>query len=172
MHQLLGANDFAAEGGANRLVPEADTQYRQLAGEVLDCGHRNAGLRRRAGSRRDHQAVDASRHALGYAFHGDFVVAKHLDLRPQLAQVLNDVVSKAVVVVDHQQSDFARHDGHSSPSSTSSLARSSARALASVSRHSSSGTESATTPAAACTYRVWSLMMPVRIAIATSMSPA
>ena len=28
------------------------------------------------------------------------------------------------------------------------------------------------TPAAACTYRVWFLMMPVRMAIATSMSPA
>ena len=61
---------------------------------------------------------------------------------------------------------------HSSPSSTSSEARSSARALASVSRHSSSGTESATTPAAACTYSVPSLTMAVRIAIATSMSPA
>ncbi len=40
---------------------------------------------------------------------------------------------------------------HSSPSSTSSAARSSARALASVSSHSVSGTESATMPAAACT---------------------
>jgi hypothetical protein len=40
---------------------------------------------------------------------------------------------------------------HSKPSSTSSAARSSARALCSVSRHSSSGTLSATTPAAACT---------------------
>ena len=40
---------------------------------------------------------------------------------------------------------------HSSHSSTSSDARSSARALASVSFHSSSATESATTPAAAWT---------------------
>src|SRR6184192_1257831 len=61
---------------------------------------------------------------------------------------------------------------HSSPSSTSSLARSSARAFASVSFHSSSGTESATMPAAAWTYSVWSLTMPVRIAMARSMSPA
>ena len=58
------------------------------------------------------------------------------------------------------------------PSSTSSAARISARALASVSRHSISGTESATTPAAACTYSVWFCTMPVRMAIATSMSPA
>ena len=40
---------------------------------------------------------------------------------------------------------------HQKPSSTSSAARISARAFASVSCHSSSGTESATTPAAACT---------------------
>src|SRR4051794_30687460 len=61
---------------------------------------------------------------------------------------------------------------HSRPSSTSSAARSKARALASVSFHSSSGTESATTPAAACTCSIWSFTMPVRMAIATSMSPA
>ena len=61
---------------------------------------------------------------------------------------------------------------YSSPSSTSSAARSTARALASVSFHSSSGTESATTPAAACTYRVWPWIRPVRIEMATSMSPA
>ena len=47
-------------------------------------------------------------------------------------------------LVDHEQHD-------QNPSSTSSAARSKARAFASVSCHSSSGTESATTPAAACT---------------------
>jgi eukaryotic-like serine/threonine-protein kinase len=60
----------------------------------------------------------------------------------------------------------------SKPSSTCSAARSTARALASVSFHSDSGTESATIPAAACTYSTLPLMMPVRIAIARSMSPA
>ena len=34
------------------------------------------------------------------------------------------------------------------------------------------GTESATTPAAACTYKVSALMMPVRMAMAKSISPA
>jgi hypothetical protein len=50
-----------------------------------------------------------------------------------------------------KQRQAAAAQFHSSPSSTNSAARSRARALASVSCHSSSGTESATTPAAACT---------------------
>src|SRR5690606_19325095 len=94
-----------------------------------------------------------------------FVVAHDQHLGAQLAQVLHDVVGKAVVVIQHQ-------DFHSRPSSTSSAARSRARALCSVSCHSSSGTESATTPAAACTYSVPSLITPVRMAMAMSMWPA
>ena len=47
-------------------------------------------------------------------------------------------------LLDHQEHD-------QNPSSTSSAARNSARAFCSVSAHSFSGTESATTPAAACT---------------------
>src|SRR5213082_2890085 len=98
----------------------------------------------------------------GDGFQRDLVVAEHAHVLAQLAEVLHQVEGEAVVVVDHQQHD-------QNPSSTSSAARSSARAFASVSFHSSSGTESATMPAAACTYKVWSLTMPVRIAMATSM---
>ena len=75
------------------------------------------------------------------ALQRDLVVAEDPHLLPELGEVLHQVVGEAVVVVDHQQHD-------QNPSSTSSAARISARALASVSFHSSSGTESATTPAA------------------------
>ena len=168
MHQFLCPNDMAAKGCANALVPQAHPQKRQLACKVLDGRHRDAGLDWRARARRNHQAVRLTR---CYAFQGDFVVAKDFNVSPQLAKVLHDVEGERVVVVDHQEFDFFRHD-HSKPSSTNSLARSKARALCSVSRHSISGTESATTPAAACTYSVWSLMTAVRMAMATSMSPA
>ena len=50
MHELAGMHDPAAEGGADRLVAEADAEQRQLAGEGLDRRHRDAGLGRRAGS--------------------------------------------------------------------------------------------------------------------------
>ena len=168
MHQLLRANDVATQRRTNALVTQADAQNRQLAHEVANRRYRNAGLVGGAGAGRHHQAVGLAR---GDFFQRDFVVAEDFDLGTQLAKVLDDVVGEAVVVIDHQQLDLV-HGAHSNPSSTSSLARSKARALASVSFHSSSGTESATTPAAACTYRVWFLMMPVRMAIATSMSPA
>src|SRR5690606_26590397 len=98
---------------------------------------------------RDHQAVHlAGGQALRNLVHGDLVVAHHGDLGAELPQVLHDVEGEGVVVVHHQ--DFDR-GAHSRPSSTSSAARNSARALCSVSFHSISGTESATTPAAACT---------------------
>ena len=45
------------------------------------------------------------------------------------------------------------------------------RALCCVSSHSERGSESATIPAAACTFKRRSLTTAVRIAIATSMSP-
>ncbi len=61
--------------------------------------------------------------------------------------------------------------GSSSPNCTFSAARRTARALASVSCHSFSGSESATMPAAACTYSMPFFTMPVRIAMATSISP-
>jgi hypothetical protein len=49
VHQLLGVHDLAAEGFADGLVAKADAEQRNLAGEFLDRGQRNAGLGRRAG---------------------------------------------------------------------------------------------------------------------------
>ena len=57
------------------------------------------------------------------------------------------------------------------PASTISAARSTARAFASVSCHSDSGRESYTTPAAAWTLSMPSFNTPVRMAMATSISP-
>ena len=99
------------------------------------------------GARRDHQTVRLTRRD---PFERDLVITENFDCGAEFAKVLHDVEGERVVVVHHEQFDFL-HGVHSSPSSTSSLARSRARALCSVSRHSISGTESATTPAAACT---------------------
>jgi hypothetical protein len=49
VHQLLGMHDLAAEGRADALVAEADAEQRNLAGELLDRRHRDAGFGRRAG---------------------------------------------------------------------------------------------------------------------------
>ena len=164
MHQLLRPDDVAAKRRTNALMPETNAQDGQLAGKVPNRLDRNTRLCRRTRAGRHNKPVGLVRFNVG---DGDLVVAKGLHLGAEFTKVLDDVVGKTVVVVDHQ--NF--HDIHSNPSSTSSDARNSARALASVSFHSSSATESATTPAAACTYSTWSLMMPVRMVMATSMSP-
>ena len=60
------------------------------------------------------------------------VVAHGLDLRPQLPQVLHEVVGEGVVVVDHED---AAH-GHSRCPAASSIARTTPRALARDSSYS------------------------------------
>src|SRR5690606_3983954 len=167
VHHLARTHHFAAEYLAHALVAKADAENRQLAGEVLDCRHRDAGFVRRARAGRNHQPV---RRDLFDLFKSDLVIAVHQHLGAQFLQVLDDVVGKAVVIVDHQ---YANHcpAPKRKPESAMLTARNTARALFMVSFHSSSGTESATTPAPACTYKRWSLITAVRIAIAVSISP-
>jgi hypothetical protein len=100
VHELLRANDLAAKGRTNALVPQTHAQDGQLAGKVLDGSHRDTGFQRRARAGRDHHAIRCAR---SDALDGDLVVAEHLHIRAQLAEVLDDVVGEAVVVVDHQE---------------------------------------------------------------------
>ena len=51
VHELLGVNDFAAESLADALVPEANPEDRDLAGESADERHRDTGLVGRRGPR-------------------------------------------------------------------------------------------------------------------------
>ena len=44
VHHLPRPHHFAAEGLADALMAKADTEQRQLAGEALDNGQRDAGL--------------------------------------------------------------------------------------------------------------------------------
>jgi len=103
MHELLGAHDGAAECGADALMAQANAEDRQLAGKALDGADRDAGLGRRARTGRDHEAVDALADPFGDFVERDLVIAGDLHVGAQFTQVLDDVVGKAVVVVDHQQ---------------------------------------------------------------------
>ena len=96
----LALHGAAAERLDQRLVAEADPQHRRpRLGEGADRLDRDAGLGRRAGAGRDDEAVGAAPEQL---VDRGAVVADHLDLRPQLAQVLDQVVGEAVVVVDDE----------------------------------------------------------------------
>src|ERR1700693_6084727 len=82
VHDPRRAHDRAAEGGADRLMAEADAENRNLAGETLDEGHRNAGLLRRAWTGGDD---DALRAVLGDLGKRDGVVPPHVDVGAELA---------------------------------------------------------------------------------------
>src|SRR4051794_4325523 len=96
-------HDVAAESLADALVTEAHAQQRYLAGETLDERHGYAGFVRGARPRRDDDAIRAKRRNLVEA---DLVVATDDDLLPKLAEILDEVVGKRIVVVDHEQHGY------------------------------------------------------------------
>ena len=99
VHQVAGADDLAAEGLADGLMAEADSQDRRLAGHAADQRNQNAGLAGRAGARREQDALGPERLDL---IDGQLVVAIDLDLRAQLTQVLDKVVGEGIVVVEDE----------------------------------------------------------------------
>ena len=98
------------------------------------------------------------------------VVAHDADLGSQLAQVLVEVVGERVVVVDEQDGLARRARSAHSDLATRS-ASNMAPALASVSRCSVSGSESATMPAPACTVARPPSRTRVRMAMQKSRLP-
>src|SRR5580765_1477298 len=164
VHDPPGPHYLSAEGLADRLVAEANAEERHAAREPRDQPQGDAGIVGRPGTRREH---DVGRRERRDFVDGNLVVAKHPHLGPELAQVLRQVVSERVVVVD--QRDHAASASFSLEAS--SAAFSSARALCWVSSHSARGSESATMPAAAWAWSLPSFSTAVRIAMATSMSP-
>src|SRR5436305_1540234 len=126
----LSAHHARAERLGQRLVAEAHAQHRYARlGERADRVHRDAGVVGRARPGRDDHAVGLARAHLADALD---VVPHHLDLSPEDAQVLDEVVRERVVVVDQQ---YARHAQSTCPQA-SSTADQTAFAFASVSRTS------------------------------------
>ena len=81
-------------------MAETDAEDRAEVGGRADQIERDARAIRVAGARRDHDGAGAQRKHLG---HGHGVVAPHLDVGPQLAQIMVQVVGEAVVVIEQKQ---------------------------------------------------------------------
>ena len=116
-------------------MPEAHAERRDSG--LWKAPHdfeRDAGFIGRARpGRHDHPVVAADEQLVD----GRVVVAHHLDVGAELADVLHQVVGEAVVVVEDQQSHTAPEDyGQSGWATASSIAWRTARALASDSRNS------------------------------------
>ena len=99
MHQLGSARDHAAEGFGDRLVSKAHTENRDRRSQRADELYRDPRVARHAGAWRDHDEVRRQRTDL---FDAGDIVPNNSHQRPELAQVLVQVVGKAVVVVDQQ----------------------------------------------------------------------
>ncbi len=97
MLDFTGTLHPAAEAVADALVAQADAQYRQARSEALNHIAGDASLLRRA---RPGGNDDAFRRQLFNPVKADFIVAEHPHLFSQLAEVLVEVVGKAIVIVN------------------------------------------------------------------------
>src|SRR5438128_1175416 len=85
----------------NCLVSQANAKNGNAPGKVLNHFHGHAGVIGRTRPRRNHDLVGGK---LGFdVFHCNLIVSTHLHLLPQLAEILNEVVSERVVVVDDEK---------------------------------------------------------------------
>jgi hypothetical protein len=101
VHQALGPVHSAAEDCTQALVTETNAKHGDFAAEVSDgIGGNAIILDRLARSGGDHQVRRVEGDEL---VHRDLVVTKDSDIRAQLAEVLDQVIGKGVVVIDKHQ---------------------------------------------------------------------
>src|SRR5688572_19671921 len=82
-------------------MAQADTEQRNFSCKVVDHVERDARVVRSPWSRRDDDAVGTqTRFNL---VDGNVIVSTHGDLLTEFTQILNQVVSKRVVVVDYEE---------------------------------------------------------------------
>jgi hypothetical protein len=99
VHQPGRPHHQASKSLADGLVAQANPQDRDHAGKTFNYRQGDAGLVRRAGTRRNDNGF---RLKLLYLLAGNLIIANHLYLPAQFAQVLDQVVGERIVVVDHQ----------------------------------------------------------------------
>ena len=100
MHDLPSVDDSSAKGLADALQAKADAQQWHLACKLVDHVETDAGFVWCAGAWRQDNALWRKGGNFIYRY---LVVTNRVDVVPQLAKILNEVVGKRVVVVDHQQ---------------------------------------------------------------------
>ena len=103
VHQGLGADHLAAKGLADGLVAQADAEDRQVGRRGREqrpgrCRPRWACTGRARAGRASGRRASASATLIAS-------LRMHARLRPQLVQVVDEVVGEAVVVIDHQDHD-------------------------------------------------------------------
>ena len=105
VHDPFVPHHLAAEHVADALVAQADAERRHRFGEPPDQLVGDARLARRARTRRDDEVRGLQR---GHLVRRDLVVANdaQVDVRVELAQALDEVISKGIVVVDEEDHGY------------------------------------------------------------------
>src|SRR2546422_8676281 len=97
--ELRRPHYLPAEHLTNRLMTQAHAENRQLAGEMADDFHGHTGIIGCARSWRNHDSIWPDRRF--NLVNGDLIVAAHLDPLAQFAEILDQVVSARIVVIDY-----------------------------------------------------------------------
>lgn len=100
VHQRFGADYPAAERLAYRLMPEAHAHNRQPAGKMAHRRHGNPRFFGRTRTGPDNEILRIQ--CLDF-LQRNIIVAAHGDFLPQFSEILDNVVSKTVVIVDKQK---------------------------------------------------------------------
>src|SRR5205807_7539160 len=154
VHRTPGAHDAGTVRGADALVPQAYAEDGDRRPEPPHDVRRNPRFARRTGPRGDD---DMRRPKSLDLLVRRSVVASYNGLFSQLAHVAGQVVDERVVIVDQQDHG--------------TRAAMSPRALSSVSRYSSAGSESATMPPPTWKYTSLPSTRQVRITMLVSAAP-
>ncbi len=105
VHHLRRADDAAAVSLADGLMPETHAEQRHA--HLAVRSHKieaDARLIRVARARRHDDGLRAVRQRFGYR---DLVIAHDAALRPQFAEIMHEIVGKAVVIIDKQDHNGA-----------------------------------------------------------------
>src|SRR5262245_31627589 len=98
MHDARRTIHLSAVDGPQTLMSQADTQDRNLAGKVTNGVVGDSAVVGVARAGRDDQVTGGSCDKLIERY---LIVAKDLNIRPQLAEVLDEVVGERVVIINH-----------------------------------------------------------------------
>src|SRR5690348_10156007 len=100
MHQPRGASDRSTKSCADTLMAQTDPQDRAMAGELSQQRYRDTCFGRRAGSGGNHDRV---RRECARGRNFEFIVAPHDYVSSKFTEILHQVISERVVVIDHQE---------------------------------------------------------------------
>jgi len=100
VHQLIGPNNFPAEGLPDRLVAEANAKERNLSRPSFDCLQADARTIWIAGTGRNDQPVEFFKFEI---VNTDCIITHHFLLCPQLAKILDNVVGEGIVIIDDEK---------------------------------------------------------------------